>query len=220
MQRFNAGSIFLALGWLVGCATPTVVETKKAGDADLSCTQIKAELVEADKYLQAAKKERTVTGTNVVAAVFFWPALLGTYANTEEAINAAKERENVLKNLGQRKKCDLESVEAAPVPTSAVVRTPAVNVTPLITQTVPSSAGQLIAQPANLESTFKPLEAKEIQQHLLGLGYAVGKPDGMMGKRSIDALKKFQLDSGLTQTGQINPETQNKLLAKSGVVSK
>lgn len=220
MQRLNAVLSFLALGWLVGCATPTVVETKKAGDAELSCTQIKAELVEADKYLQAAKKDRTVTGTNVVAAVFFWPALLGTYANTEEAINAAKERENILKNLGQKKKCDLESSETVLLPATTTARTPAVNLAPASAPTAQSSASPLTAQTANAEPAFKPLEAKEIQQHLLGLGYAVGKPDGMMGKRSIDALKKFQLDSGLPQTGQLNPETQNKLLTKSGIVSR
>jgi hypothetical protein len=85
----------VATGLLAACATPTVVEVKQTGDAGLSCSQIKDELEVADKYLKAAKKDRTVTGTNVAAAILFWPALLGTYVNTEEAINAAKERETL-----------------------------------------------------------------------------------------------------------------------------
>lgn len=213
MRRFTAGFGFVVLGWLSGCATPTVVDTKKAGDADLNCVQIKAELAEADKYLQAAKKDRTVTGTNVAAAVLFWPALLGTYANTEEAINAAKEREAVLRNLAARRKCDLDSIEAAPTPKHSSPST-------LIANPAPPTPSPLTVQPAKVESAHKPIETKEVQQRLLTLGYAVGKPDGVIGKRSVDALKKFQLDSGLAQTGLLNPETQSKLIDKSGAVLK
>ncbi len=88
-----------------GCATPTVVETRKLADDTLDCEQLKFEVAEANRYEKEARKERTVTGTNVAAALFFWPALLGTYANTEEAINAARERREHLLVLAKKRQC-------------------------------------------------------------------------------------------------------------------
>lgn len=92
---------------LAGCATPTVVETRKAGDASLTCEQIKTEITEAERFEREARKERTVTGKNIAAAVLFWPALLGTYSNTEEAINAARERKGNLTKLAEKIDCKL-----------------------------------------------------------------------------------------------------------------
>ena len=89
------------------CASPAVVETRKIGDGDLTCAQIEKEILEAEKFESAARKERTVTGTNVAATLLFWPALLGTYSNTEEAINAAKERKANMVKLGEKKNCGL-----------------------------------------------------------------------------------------------------------------
>lgn len=90
---------------LAGCASPTVVDTRKAGDSQLTCDQIKQEISEAERFDKEARKERTVTGTNVAAAIFFWPALLGTYSNTEQAINAAKERKENMFKLAESKGC-------------------------------------------------------------------------------------------------------------------
>ena len=92
---------------LAGCATPTVVETRKAGDSSLSCEQIKTEITEAERFEREARKERTVTGTNIAAAILFWPALLGTYSNTEQAINAARERKENLNRLAEKTNCKL-----------------------------------------------------------------------------------------------------------------
>ncbi len=92
---------------LSGCATPTVVDTRKAGDSQLTCDQIKLEIAEAERFDKEARKERTVTGTNVAAAIFFWPALLGTYSNTEQAINAAKERKENMYKLAESKSCKI-----------------------------------------------------------------------------------------------------------------
>ena len=92
---------------LAGCATPTVVDTRKAGDSQLTCDQIKLEIAEAERFEREARKERTVTGTNVAAAIFFWPALLGTYSNSEQAINAARERRENMFKLGNSKGCKM-----------------------------------------------------------------------------------------------------------------
>ncbi len=90
---------------LTGCATPTVVDTRKVGDVNLSCNQITQEITEAERFEKEARKERTVTGTNVAAAILFWPALIGTYSNTEQAINAARERKENMFKLATSKNC-------------------------------------------------------------------------------------------------------------------
>jgi len=92
---------------LNACAMPTVVETRKAGDSNLTCNQIQRELDDAERFEREARKERTVTGTNVAAALLFWPGLIGTYANTEDAINAAKERKVNLLKLATAKNCKI-----------------------------------------------------------------------------------------------------------------
>ena len=95
----------LTVATLAGCASPQVVSVRKPGDADLNCAQLKNEYADALDFEAKARKERTVTGTNVAAALLFWPGLVGTYANTEEAINAAKKRQELLKELAAAKKC-------------------------------------------------------------------------------------------------------------------
>ena len=98
----------LPAAFLLGaCATPTVVETRKTGDAALACEQIRFELAEADRFERAARDERKVTGTNVAAAVFFWPALIATYANSDQAINAARDRRSHLYRLADGRGCGL-----------------------------------------------------------------------------------------------------------------
>lgn len=95
----------LTITLLAGCATPTVVQTRKASDGDLSCAQLKDQISEAEDFEVKARKERGMTGTNVAAAVLFWPALLGTYKNTEDAIEAAKERQKNLFAIAKGKSC-------------------------------------------------------------------------------------------------------------------
>lgn len=92
--------------FISACASPEVVDTRKAGDSDLTCRQIRDEIAEADKFEEAARKEKGVTGTNV-AAVLFWPALLVTQSNANEAISAAKERKAELIRLADQKRCKL-----------------------------------------------------------------------------------------------------------------
>ena len=80
-----------------------MVDVKKTGDADLSCKQIESEIAEADRFEKEARDEKGVTGKNVAAAVLFWPALIGTYHNAEEAIEAAQDRKENLLKLSEEK---------------------------------------------------------------------------------------------------------------------
>lgn len=97
----------LLAGVLTGCASPKVVSVRQPGDANMSCSQLKSAFEEAEEFERLARKERTVTGTNVAAAVFFWPALVATYSNTSDAIDAAKERQRYLMKLADEKKCKM-----------------------------------------------------------------------------------------------------------------
>ena len=98
-------AITVSAAFLGGCASPTVVESKQTNDRMMSCDALKTAYSEAKEFESKARKERGVTGTNVAAAIFFWPAMLGTYKNTEDAIEAAKERQKHLESIAAEKKC-------------------------------------------------------------------------------------------------------------------
>lgn len=80
----------------------------------------------------------------------------------------------------------------------------------------PTSASQASTTAPKMEPAPTQMSTLEMQKRLSLLKYQVGIADGLMGARSANALKKFQLDNGLPQTGQLNPETQSKLFEKAG----
>ena len=90
---------------VAGCASPTVVDERKLGDEQLACEQLEQEIRLAQRYEEEARDERGVTGTNVAAALFFWPGLLVTAANTDEAIDAAQDRQEHLTEIHRARNC-------------------------------------------------------------------------------------------------------------------
>jgi hypothetical protein len=106
-------SIGVSALFLAACASPEVVQEKQARDETLNCPQLLAAVEEAKEFERKGRGERKATGTNVAAAIFFWPGLIATYSNTEDAINAAKERQNYLMKLYGEKKCSDQSVQAS-----------------------------------------------------------------------------------------------------------
>lgn len=98
-------AVVLALLGTTGCATPTVVDETQVGDERLTCDQIEQEIRLAQKFEQDARDERGVTGTNVAAALLFWPGLLATAANTDEAIDAAQDRQDHLRDIHRARNC-------------------------------------------------------------------------------------------------------------------
>jgi phosphate starvation-inducible protein PhoH len=94
---------------LSACASPTVVQSVKPGDNGLSCAQLQNEFADAERYRSDAEKEKTLTGGNVVRALLFWPAILGTAANANEAIAAADTRKVHLMNQMNQKNCVLST---------------------------------------------------------------------------------------------------------------
>lgn len=49
------------------------------------------------------------------------------------------------------------------------------------------------------------------QQSLAALGYSVGEPDGVAGTRTVAAIRRFQADKDLPQTGRLDDATMNAL---------
>jgi len=107
LNNLKASLAFAVVATLTGCATPTVTQVVKPGDTGLSCSQIQNEYSDAQRLKKEADAEKTVTGGNVVRALFFWPAIIGTSMNANEAIAAADNRMVHLTNLMMMQKCEI-----------------------------------------------------------------------------------------------------------------
>jgi hypothetical protein len=104
MRKSYLPLILVAL--LSACASPTVIQTMKPGDTGLSCAQLQNEFSDAERYKKEAEGEKGVTGGNT-ARLLFWPAIVGTYMNANEAIAAAENRKVHLVNMMTQQKCDI-----------------------------------------------------------------------------------------------------------------
>lgn len=71
------------------------------------------------------------------------------------------------------------------------------------------------APPQPKAESRKPVSTLELQQRLQALGYKVGSPDGISGKLTTDALKKFQQDNQLAVSGVADDDTWAKLIQKT-----
>ncbi len=99
-----AGALAIAI-MLSGCVAPDVVQTNSINDSDMTCADIKTQIGQLEEIRAEAKKGKTASGANVAAAIFFWPAVIGNYANANEAIEAANKRQEVLVALAKKKRC-------------------------------------------------------------------------------------------------------------------
>ena len=106
-KRMIALSLLTAF-LMSGCATPTVINERIAGDERMTCSELVAAIDEAREYEEDAREDRGLNTTNIAAAVFFLPGLVGTYLNTEEAIEAAEDRQEYLTELYEDKSCDAQ----------------------------------------------------------------------------------------------------------------
>ena len=97
--------IAFVLVLLAGCSKPTVVEVVMPGDEELNCGQLKNAYAEAERFKEEAQGEKGVTGGNTARALLFWPAIVGTYMNSNEAIQAADSRKVHLMNIMRDKDC-------------------------------------------------------------------------------------------------------------------
>jgi hypothetical protein len=112
MKTHLAACLFGTL-LLGACASPTVVQAIKPGDTGLTCSQLQNEYADAEKMKKEADGTKGVTGGNI-ARLLFWPSIVGTYMNANEAIAAADNRKVNLANLMSQKNCPI------PTPTQVV----------------------------------------------------------------------------------------------------
>ena len=59
-------------------------------------------------------------------------------------------------------------------------------------------------------------DIRECQKKLIELGYLKDKADGILGSKTAAALKAFQKEKGIPQTGAYDEETQNAMWQSSG----
>lgn len=82
-----------------------------------------------------------------------------------------------------------------------------------VQQTQPDQPQTLSTEPALPQSTAISDRSivREMQNILNSLGYNVGTPDGLAGKKTGAGVSKFQSEHGLEATGQLNQKTVDKL---------
>ncbi len=68
-----------------------------------------------------------------------------------------------------------------------------------------------IVENSKISSVQTQADTKAIQQRLQNLGYYKGNIDGIYGPQTTAAVKKFQADYGLAQTGVVNSTTADYL---------
>ncbi len=54
-------------------------------------------------------------------------------------------------------------------------------------------------------------EVKRVQESLVALGYDPGPIDGLVGPRTVSALRKFESDNGLPVRGQLSSELMTRI---------
>lgn len=105
MKRYQLGVALAAALVLSACVSPEVVQTTTVSDENLSCEQIKVQLMQLEEIRTEAAKGQTASGANVAAAILFWPAIIGNYQNAKQALEAANKRNDVLVALAKKKNC-------------------------------------------------------------------------------------------------------------------
>ena len=106
MTRFKTILIiFISLFFFESCAKPTVVNIVLPEDKDSTCSQLEASIKNAQEFWIKVLRAPGSTPGNYARNMFFWPALMKTYINAQQAMIAATERSVHLVNLMQRKDC-------------------------------------------------------------------------------------------------------------------
>jgi hypothetical protein len=88
---------------------------------------------------------------------------------------------------------------------------------PIASQAISNGPATAATQAVATAEAVK-LDSKDAQAILNSLGYAVGVPDGVVGRRTLDGVRRFQQDSGVPVTGQLDDGTKAALLARQRVL--
>ena len=91
--------------FLIGCATPEVVNVKDPLDDKKNCNELESSVAEAQKFKRDALFEKENTGGNMARMILFWPAMATTFHNSDKAIRAANDRTFHLLKIMKKKNC-------------------------------------------------------------------------------------------------------------------
>jgi len=105
LNKLTLPTVVLLVGVLTGCASSQKVEVVQPGDNKLSCAELAEQRDELDGIKASNDKNKGFTGTNVAAALFFWPALAYTYIDAKDAEKVISERKSHLTGLMNQKGC-------------------------------------------------------------------------------------------------------------------
>jgi peptidoglycan hydrolase-like protein with peptidoglycan-binding domain len=79
------------------------------------------------------------------------------------------------------------------------------------TTAAPSGATETTAVASGGTTTNSSPIVKDLQLALQAVGYHPGTADGIYGQNTVDAVKEFQADAGITVDGKYGPETHEAL---------
>lgn len=79
------------------------------------------------------------------------------------------------------------------------------------TTAAPSGATETTAAASGGTAANSSPIVKDMQNALQAIGYHPGTADGVYGQHTIDAVKEFQTDAGITADGRYGPETHAAL---------
>ena len=91
--------------FLIGCATPKVVNVKDPLDDKKNCNELESSVAEAQKFKRDALFEKENTGGNIARMILFWPAMATIFHNSDKAIRAANDRTFHLLKIMKKKNC-------------------------------------------------------------------------------------------------------------------
>jgi hypothetical protein len=90
---------------MVACVSTKTVSENQVDDSTLTCESLATRLGEVRSAKAYAQANRGASGSNVMAALFFWPALLVNNSNTSDMIESMNQRESVLAGLYESNSC-------------------------------------------------------------------------------------------------------------------
>lgn len=96
IKQLRLVTVIAACVAITGCVSTKTVSKEQINDVGLSCASIATRIGEVQAARNYAKSNQGLSGSNVAAALFFWPALLVNNSNTSNMIKSMDERESVL----------------------------------------------------------------------------------------------------------------------------
>lgn len=179
--------------FVTGCGTTQADKSLAETEIDvnrLTCSEFKAAYAKLDKASEDNIADNTPGGARYSMRAISMFEVPGYMLKSKQINDQIAERRKLLDANYSSKKCEPES--------TAVVQT-----------TSPSAAVTTNVASRNMKSVapIERMTVMDMQRKLVETAYLRGKPDGIFGKNTSDALKKFQEKNGLPVTGKPDNET-------------